>query len=274
MDGYAGSRAHASDGGSASAMTQEPKVIRILITEEVLDLLSRHRVHLSTRRRDRLVRGDTLWALSSATIEPYTKFGAGANLYTCGSFSYSRSELPMSSTVGRYCSIGPGLKVLGRDHPIDRLSTSPFTYNSAIFEDAIEDFKVSAAPVVKRPRSRAMPIIQNDVWIGQDVTISRGVTIGNGAIIAAGALVTKSIPPYEIWGGSPARLIRPRFSPDVCARLEGLRWWRWAFPQFSGLRFDWPIEKTIGFLEEFVASGPAPYNPAPLAARDLLIEGR
>lgn len=249
---------------------RQPKVVRILINDDVLALLSRHRVHLSTRPRQRLVRGDVLWALSTAKIEPYTKFGAGANLYTCGSFSYSRSELPMNSIVGRYCSIGPGLTVLGRDHPIDRISTSPVTYNKAIFEDAIGDFKLSATSVVKRPRSRAMPIIENDVWIGQDVTIARGVTIGNGAIIAAGALVTKSVPPYEIWGGSPAKLIRPRFPPEVSARLQELRWWRWAFPQFEGLRFDWPIERTIEFLQEFVASASCPpYDPAPLVAGDL-----
>lgn len=35
-----------------------------------------------------------------------------------------------------------------------------------------------------------------------------GVRIFNNSIIGAGSLVTKDIPPYEIWGGGPARFIK------------------------------------------------------------------
>ena len=37
-----------------------------------------------------------------------------------------------------------------------------------------------------------------------------GVTIGRGAVVAAGAVVTKDIPPYEVWGGVPAKKIKDR----------------------------------------------------------------
>ena len=47
-------------------------------------------------------------------------------------------------------------------------------------------------------------------WIGTGAIILQGVTIGDGAVIAAGAVVTKDVPPYEIWGGVPARKIRDR----------------------------------------------------------------
>ena len=36
------------------------------------------------------------------------------------------------------------------------------------------------------------------------------MNIGNGAVVAAGAVVTKDIPPYEIWGGVPAKKLRDR----------------------------------------------------------------
>jgi acetyltransferase-like isoleucine patch superfamily enzyme len=52
--------------------------------------------------------------------------------------------------------------------------------------------------------------IGSDVWIGTHVVILPGVTIGNGAIIAAGSVVNKNIPPYQIWGGTPAKFIKDR----------------------------------------------------------------
>lgn len=51
-------------------------------------------------------------------------------------------------------------------------------------------------------------IVESDVWIGRNVTLLAGVTIGRGATIAAGAVVTKSMPPYCVCGGVPARVIK------------------------------------------------------------------
>lgn len=52
--------------------------------------------------------------------------------------------------------------------------------------------------------------IEDDVWLGTHVVVLPGVTIGKGAIVAAGAVVNKDIPPYEIWGGVPAKYLRTR----------------------------------------------------------------
>ncbi len=52
--------------------------------------------------------------------------------------------------------------------------------------------------------------IEEDVWIGSSCVIIKGVTIGKGSVVAAGSLVNKSIPPYQIWGGVPAKFIKNR----------------------------------------------------------------
>ena len=59
--------------------------------------------------------------------------------------------------------------------------------------------------------------IEDDVWIGRGCLIQgqpAGLVIGRGAIVAANSVVTRSVPPMEIWGGTPARLIRRRESAD------------------------------------------------------------
>ncbi len=50
--------------------------------------------------------------------------------------------------------------------------------------------------------------IANRVWIGFDCIILKGVTIGEGAVVAAGSVVTKSVAPYTLVAGNPARPIR------------------------------------------------------------------
>lgn len=62
------------------------------------------------------------------------------------------------------------------------------------------DFAAKGAPVV----------IEDYAWISSRTTILPGVTIGKGAVVAAGAVVTKSVEPYAIVGGVPAKKIGDR----------------------------------------------------------------
>ena len=51
--------------------------------------------------------------------------------------------------------------------------------------------------------------IGDGVWIGASVTILPGITIGSGTVIAAGSVVRQDCAPDSLYGGVPAKLIRP-----------------------------------------------------------------
>ena len=53
-------------------------------------------------------------------------------------------------------------------------------------------------------------IVEDDVVIGANSTIVAGVKLQTGCVIAAGAVVTTDIPPHQVWGGIPAKLIMMR----------------------------------------------------------------
>jgi acetyltransferase-like isoleucine patch superfamily enzyme len=55
-------------------------------------------------------------------------------------------------------------------------------------------------------------VVEDDVWIGSKVTVVDGINIGQGAVIGAGSVVTKSIPPYAVVVGVPAKVVRYRES--------------------------------------------------------------
>jgi maltose O-acetyltransferase len=60
-------------------------------------------------------------------------------------------------------------------------------------------------------KSRLAPVNIGDyVFIGTKAIILPGCNLGNGSVLAAGSVLTKSIPDYEIWGGTPARKIGDR----------------------------------------------------------------
>lgn len=140
---------------------------------------------------------------------------------TIGVFTYATHARICNARIGKFCSIGIGTIVggLGR-HPVDWASTHPIFYST--LRQCGQTFAIRDS----YDEVEAVEI-GHDVWIGANVTILDGVHIGNGAIVAAGAVVTKDVPNYALAGGVPARVIRQRFSADVCESLNELCWWDW-----------------------------------------------
>ena len=50
--------------------------------------------------------------------------------------------------------------------------------------------------------------IGKNVWIGDKVTIVGNVNIGEGAVVGSNSVVTKDIPPFSVYGGVPAKMIK------------------------------------------------------------------
>ena len=73
---------------------------------------------------------------------------------------------------------------------------------------------------------QAEVIIEDYVFIGPRAIILPGVKIGKGAVIGAGAVVTKSVNPFEIVGGIPAKVIGERKQKDLHYTLGRAAWFR------------------------------------------------
>lgn len=62
------------------------------------------------------------------------------------------------------------------------------------------------------PKDRAFSIkpvvIRKNAWLGEFVSVLPGVEIGEGAIIGSNSVVSKSIPPFTIAVGVPAKVIK------------------------------------------------------------------
>lgn len=135
--------------------------------------------------------------------------------------------------VGRFCSIACGAKFIFNSANHTQKSLSTYTF--PLF---CEEWGLDKKGMANAWDNKGDIIIGNDVWIGYEAVIMSGVTIGDGAVIGTRALVTKDVPPYTVVGGTPARVIKKRFSDQVISELLTLAWWEWPLEKISyGLPF-------------------------------------
>jgi acetyltransferase-like isoleucine patch superfamily enzyme len=166
--------------------------------------------------------------------------------------------------IGRYCSIAGHTTIGPGAHPVDRLTSSLVICTPGDLPYEISPFAWFKDAVRHEPwRDPLLPIeIGHDVFIGTHAVVMGGLKIGTGAVIGAGAVVTRDVEPYTIVGGSPARVIRPRFDAKIAERLLALEWWNYdlvdwiktgRMPKTSNLGMQ-----TVEALEASIAEGHAP----------------
>jgi acetyltransferase-like isoleucine patch superfamily enzyme len=103
-----------------------------------------------------------------------------------GAFSFLGAQGGI--TIGSNVIMGPKVSFHAENHQFTRLDL----------------------PIRLQGESRQGICVQDDCWIGSGSIILDGVTIGEGSVVAAGSVVTKSVPPYSVVAGVPARMIKSR----------------------------------------------------------------
>lgn len=105
---------------------------------------------------------------------------------------YSNIRGPI--TVGEYFLCADRVSFIGGEHQID----------------------IVGIPM-RETKSKDLPTtrIGKDVWLGSGCKIMRGVSIGSHVVIAAGSVVTKDCHEGMVYGGVPAKPLRPRFNSDL-----------------------------------------------------------
>lgn len=114
---------------------------------------------------------------------------------------------PWNITIGKNCSLGHYNKI--------------WAFNTVTLGDYVQT-AIGLTIISGSHRSDSYEpinenmnvVLEGENWIGANVTILGGVTIGRGSIIAAGSVVTKSIPPYSVAGGVPAKIIKERIASE------------------------------------------------------------
>lgn len=143
-----------------------------------------------------------------------------------GAYSYISPNSGLTNTkVGRYSCIGHACEIGLSKHCVSDViisNLSPFRGISTkgLSENAYLGYKID-------DEDPSLTNIANDVWIGAHALIpaAHDITIGNGAIVAAGSVVSKDVPAFAVVAGSPARVVKMRFSDEICADLEASSWW-------------------------------------------------
>jgi acetyltransferase-like isoleucine patch superfamily enzyme len=95
--------------------------------------------------------------------------------------------------IGAASIVADWVYVVDFDHRFDRL-----------------DLPIKDQGIVKSPVR-----IGRDVWIGEKASVLRGVDVGDGSVVASHAVVNRSLPPFSIAVGVPARVVRSRLPVGI-----------------------------------------------------------
>jgi len=111
--------------------------------------------------------------------------------------------------IGANVVIRPQTVLMANDIARILIGDNVLIGSGAHFYSADHRFDRHDVPISEQGHSPAEDlIIEDDVWIGANVTLLAGVRIGRHSVIAAGSVVTKSVDPFSLYAGVPARKVK------------------------------------------------------------------
>ncbi len=149
----------------------------------------------------------------------HTKGGAIRNSVRLDLFPYNKFVMGKHSYVEDFCTLNNGVGdiIMGTQSRIGLGSTviGPVTIGNqvqiaqnVVISGLNHNYEDITQTIHEQGVNKALIEISDDVWIGANSLITSGVHIGKHSVVAGGSVVTKSIPPYTVWGGTPARMIK------------------------------------------------------------------
>lgn len=106
--------------------------------------------------------------------------------------------------IGHHTRIGIGNTIIG---PVT-IGNNVILAQNIVMSGLNHNYADIHTPIYLQGETTAMITVEDDCWIGANVVVTAGVTIGKHSVVAAGAILTKSIPPYSVAVGNPARVIK------------------------------------------------------------------
>lgn len=259
------------------------KVIKIVLENKHIELIRDINLSFSIEFDANPISfiGKEIHTSISTLLEPHVRFFGGKtqSIFSMGAFSYCSGNIPGAIgndgaekiRVGRYCSIAKNISLFGDSHPLNRLSTNPFTYGARYRGLAINKFSLDFE-LLPHEKTYGKVEIGNDVWIGGGANIKGGIKIHDGAVIGAGAFVTKDVPPYAVVVGNPGRIVKYRFPKEIIARLLQSKWWEFNFSDFQGLNTS-DVPSFLDGLSERIDKGIIhPYKPQTVEIAKSLLQ--
>jgi len=105
--------------------------------------------------------------------------------------------------IGDHCLIGIGSVILGEITLGNHVGTGQY----CIFTGLNHNYEALNVPFDMQGTYSDPIVIEDDVVTGSHVIILPGVRIGTHSLISSGSIVTRSIPPYSMVSGNPAKVV-------------------------------------------------------------------
>ncbi len=135
-------------------------------------------------------------------VAPWNKFNLGKES-TIEDFTAVNNGVG-DVIIGDRTRIGLGNTLIGPVHVGNDVRLA----QNVVLSGLNHDYQDVERPIHEQGVSTKPVVIEDDSWLGANVVVVPGVTIGKHCIVAAGSVVTKSMPPYSVIVGNPARVIK------------------------------------------------------------------